>query len=306
MKIVFLENVKLSPVQKSELSKFSSVEFYKSSTPAECKDRVKDADVVVVDWIEPNEFLEDMKRGSLLSLMSTGFAWVDTKKAKNLGVTVTNIPGYATEAVSEFLIGSLIMLIRKINIAKEQLKNRNWSKEGLEGTELKGKTLGIIGLGKIGSRVASICQVFGMRILTYNRSPLNQKNIKDVKLDELLEQSDVICVTCSVNETSKDLLNKTRLNLLKKDAVVLASTWDIIDIDALTKKMLKNEIAGVAIDVAYEGKRPILPKGLLKLNNAILTPHIAYNTSESEKRRIEVCLDNIRAFVKGKPKNIVS
>lgn len=254
-KIVILEDLNLSKDQEKEFQKLGAI-FYKKSSLQECKDRVKDADVVVIDWIEPNDFLQDMKENSLLALMSTGYGWVDIKKAQKYGIKIANVPGYATEAVAEFMMGLILNLTRKINKASRQLIKRNWDQKNLISMELSGKTMGIVGFGQIGLRLAELARIFDMEILAYDIKKIISKNIKQMELNDLLKQSDIVAVTCAVNDRTRDLLNKEKLNLLKKETLLVASTWEIVDFKALSKKLLKKEIGGFGADVAYEGQKP--------------------------------------------------
>ncbi len=306
MKIAVLEKINFTPSQKSKLEKLGDVEFYENSSIEECKQRVKNADITMIDWIEPNDFLENMKRDSLLSLMSTGFSWVDLEKAKKLGIAVSNVPDYATEAVAEHIIGLILTVTKRIVSGDKAAKSNNWVQGKLEGIELKNRTIGIIGLGRIGSRVAEICKILGMKILTYNRNPRNKNRIKDVDLDALLKESDLISINCNLNDSSKNLLNKEKLDLIKKDAIIVGATWGVLDLDYLIKKLKNNEIKGFGYDVEIAGKDTKLPKELLELENVVLTPHIAFNTKESKIRQVDICIDNIESFINGTPKNIVN
>lgn len=306
MKTVVLEKINFTLQQKSRLQNLGEVEFYDHSTLPECRKRVKNTDVVVIDWIEPNDFLEDMKPGSLLALMSTGYGWVDVVEARKLNISVANIPGYATEAVAEHLVGLILAVARKFLLGGGAVRTNNWQQGDLQGIELKDRTLGVIGLGRIGSRIAEICKGFGMKVITYNRKTRNRKDIKDVDLDTLLKTSDIISINCDLNETTKGMLNKEKLDLIKKEAILVGATWDIIDIKALTKKLKNKEIYGAGFDVAIEGGKPDLPKEFLELENVVLTPHIAFNTQESKIRQVDICIDNIEAFLGNKPQNIVN
>lgn len=158
MKIVVLEKVDFTPEQKARFQKLGEVEFYENSSLKESKERVKNADVAIIDFIAPNDFLENMQKGSLLALMSTGYGWIDTKKAHELGISISNIPGYATEAVAEYLIGLILTTARKIIVGDKNIRRNNWDTAELKGIELKERILGIVGLGRIGLRVAEIAR----------------------------------------------------------------------------------------------------------------------------------------------------
>jgi len=302
-KIAVLEKIEMTDKQRKRLEALGNVEWYDSSTPAECLKRVKGASVVVVDWIDPNPFLSEMEPGFLLELLSTAYSWVDVQKAKKLGIRVANIPAYSTEAVAEHNLGLMLAVAKKIAQGDRSLHSGSKEKE-LRGFELKGKTLGIIGFGNIGKRVSELARGFGMDILTYNRHPKNVPGVRDVPLEELLQKSDGVCVTCSLNDDSKGLLGLDQLKLMKKEAVLVATTWGVIDTSALAEVLRNKLICGAGLDVEKDDVE--VPAELLKLDNLVLTPHLAYNTRESKIRQVDTCLANIEAYLKGKPQNLVN
>jgi D-3-phosphoglycerate dehydrogenase len=304
--ITILEKIEMTDEQKERLNKLGNVRAYESSTLEECIERVKEADVVVVDWIEPNPFLEYMKPNSLLALMSTGYSWVDVKKARSLGISVANIPGYAREAVAEHLFGLALSILKGITLGDRVIRKGGWKEGQIEGLELANKTLGIIGLGRNGTRMAEIGQKgFNMNVITYNRTPKNILGIKEVSLEEILRESDIIAITCDLNPTSKNLIGGREFLLMKSTAVIVSATWGVIDIPALVDALKNKKIFGAGLDIEV-GEKPELPMELLELDNVVLTPHTAYKTRESQIRRVDICIDNIKSFLEGKPKNIVN
>lgn len=306
MNVVVLEKIEMTDEQKKILNKLGKVEIYNNSTLKQSIKRVKDAEIVIIDWIDPNGFLKYMKKGSLLALMSTGYNWIDIKKARSLSVSIANIPGYAGEAVAEHLFGLILAVLRKITIGDKVIKGGGWQKKQVQGFELKNKILGIIGLGKIGLRMAEIGRCFGMEIISYDPALKNLAHIKQVNLSKLLKESDVISINCDLNETSRNLIGKKELNLLKPTAIIVSATWDIIILQDLIKVLKNKKIFGAGLDVAIEGKKANLPKNILKLDNIVLTPHIAYFTEESQIRRVDILLKNIKSFIRKNPKNIIN
>ena len=305
-RIFVLEKLEMNDEQRRKLENLGDVEWFDSTTEKEGKERVKDADVVLIDWINPNPFLDNMKTKSLLSLSSTGYAWVEIKKAKERSITVTNIPSFSTEAVAEHTLGLVLSVAKKITLGDRNMRSGSKEKANLKGFELKGKTIGIIGLGNIGKRVAEIAKGFGMNVLTYNRHQKNESGVKDVSLEDLLRTSDVVSINCPINEDSKNMINSEKLHLMKKEAILVGTTWNIVQIDALVGALKNGIISGAGLDVSIEGKDLELPKELLSLDNVVVTPHIAFNTRESDERRFDTCIENIKAFLDGKPKNVVN
>lgn len=307
MNIVVLEKIAITNNQVKRLEKLGNVKWFDNSNEEECKERITHADIVIIDWIDPSSFIQSMKSPSLLALMSTGYSWIKHRsEAREKDIIISNVPGYATNAVAEHIYGLLLSLIRKISVGDNNIKNGKKEKGYLKGSELKGKTIGIIGLGNIGTRVAEIAQCFDMKVTTYNRNPKNREGILDVSLDELLKTSDVICVTCQINDESKGLLNKNNLTLLKSNAVLVGTTWDIVVIEDIIPILQKRGIAGFAFDVAVEGGEINLPDELLQLDNVVLTPHAGFNTEEAIIRQTDICILNIEAFVRNEPVNIIN
>lgn len=326
MKITILEHVPFSNEQKNRLSKIGDVSYfeYGEDIPLDTAiKKTKDSDVVVVNWIDPSPFILSLKKPSLVALMSTGYGWIKhLKEARESGILVSNIPAYSTEAVAEHIFGLLLSYTKKINISS------NWTrpnksepivssmfghsiiippyKPSLIGTELKGKTLGIIGFGNIGSRIAEIAKAFNMNIITYNRNKKNSNLATDASLDELLAQSDVICITCPLNDQSQKMINSKNIGLIKKSAILTGATWGIVDESALLKALESEQIGGVAFDVALEGSEKIEHDELLSHPKFLCTKHNAYNTFEAAERQRDICIDNIEAFSNRNEHNIVN
>ncbi len=300
MKIAVLEKTNFNEAQRKILTNLGEVTYYENLTQDEANRIAINYDVVIVNWLDPTPFLLDMKPGSLVALLSTGYGWISNiKEANQQGKLVANIPNYSTEAVAEHLLGLLL------GTSKNIFQTLNQSNNNKIGFELKDKTIGIIGLGNIGERFAEIMNFFGSNVITYNRNKKNSEFAQDVSLEVLLKSSDVICVSCSVNEDSINMINGSNIQMLKKGVIIIGTTWGVIDENILPQAINKNIISYISFDAAIEGNSTILNKLDLTNNNIFLTPHIAYNTIESEKRQLDICIDNIYSYSKGKPKNIV-
>lgn len=317
MKITVLEKIPFSEEQKRRLSALvtdrGKIEYYEygEDIPLDVAlEKTKDSDVVVVNWIDPSPFILSMKSHALVALLSTGYAWIQNlQEARAKNILVSNIPAYSTEAVAEHIFGLLLAYNKKI------MHSSNWSKADLPndnaglsyvGTELKGKRLGIVGLGNIGTRIAEIARVFSMDIVTYNRTKKNNPFVDDVSLDELLSESDIICISCPLNDQSKCLINKSNIKRIKHGAILTGATWGVIDEMALTFALESGQISGVAFDLALEGVEKLNNMELIKQPNFLCTYHNAYNTLEAEKRQLDICIDNIEDFLKGNNKNIIN
>lgn len=302
MKIAILEKTNFSKSQLAKLEELGSVDCFDGLWDEQAASVAPNYDVVVVNWIDPSNFLLKMHPGSLVSLLSTGFGWIQNlEAARENGVLVSNVPHYSTEAVAEHLLGLLLGISKRIFIS---LNGKNGQNPGFE---LAGKTVGIIGLGEIGSRFAAIMNFFGANIITYNRNPKNSSIARDVTLEELLSQSDVICITCSLNPSSKNLINLNNYTSIKRGAIVIGSTESVFEDAAMVKGILDGIIQAVAYDTVFLGSGEI-PQDIVALagNRVFFTPHIAYNTAESGMRQLDVCVNNIVSFAAGNPINIVN
>jgi glycerate dehydrogenase len=305
-KIAIMEKTNFNQEQVSRLKSLGEVVFYENLSDEEAKSIAPQYDVVVVNWLDPTPFLLEMRPQSLVALLSTGYGWISNiAQAHDKGVYVSNIPGYSTEAVSEHLLGLLLGISKRIFAQINRDKD-----DGIAGFELSGKTAGIIGLGNIGLRFAGMMNFFGANVLTYNRTQKNVSFAKDAALNDLLSSSDIICITSSVNDQSRALINDSNCGLIKDGVVIIGSTWDIITETALVK-IIKEKKAIAAFDAALEGKQSInseLKKVLDELiarNKLFLTPHSAYNTAEAGIKQLDICVSNIEHFLKGSPQNIV-
>lgn len=300
MKIAVLEKTNFNDEQKRKLEAIGSVDYFDGLSQNEANQLAPKYNVVVVNWLDPTEFIMNMKEGSLVALLSTGYGWItNINEAHKKGVYVANIPNYSTEAVSQHLLGLLL------GVSKNIFATLNKENNGVMGFELKGKTVGIIGLGNIGGRFAEILNFFGVNILTYNRNIKNRDNIKDVSLNELLDSSDIICISCATNEDSRNIINMDNIVKVKKGAVIIGCTWNIIEESAIIYALENELVSSISFDAAVEGGNSI-DQALSRFGQRVfLTPHIAYNTFESEKNQIDILIDNILSFSLGNPKNIV-
>lgn len=300
--IFVLEHFDFSKEQMQRLKSLGNVVYYEKANQSQIDNAVASGDPILLDWIDPTNILLNMKKGQFICLPFTGFDWITTlKQAINNGVVISNTPNYSTNAVAEHHLGLILTATKQIPYFNKFVLNdeKVLFKRSME---ITGKTVGIIGLGHIGSRLAELLKPFGVKILTYNQTKKNVDNITDVSLEELLKSSDIVCVTCRLTDTTRNMLNKEKLSLMKDNAVLTQTTGGIIDLNALYKLIKENKFFGIGLDdidqVPY-------PKELLKVDRVYCSYHRAFDTNESEKNRIDICIDNIEAYLKGKPINLI-
>jgi D-3-phosphoglycerate dehydrogenase / 2-oxoglutarate reductase len=287
-------------------------------TPAELIDLGKDADVIILGTEPmPAEVLQKLPALKLLVCSRAGVESIDIRAASSLGIPVLNTPGRNAFAVADYTIGLLIALVRKIPSSQTFLQSGLWktwsspSDHGLEGRELPGRTLGLIGLGMIGRLVARRAVSFDMRLLGYdpyvNDEQVIGLGIQMTSLDELLEGSDFISLHCSLTPETRNMLNSENLEKIKPNAYIInTARAALIEEEALMQALQNRKIAGAALDVFW--KEP-LPQNhpILKLGNVIMTPHIAGMGDQVFSRGSKMILEGILSFFSNKkPANLVN
>ncbi len=259
-------------------------------------------------------FLAKLPELKFICTLSTGYDQIDVAAASAQGVVVTNIPAYSTDSVAQLVFALLLELTHRVGEHDQQIKNGEWAKyqESFYWAhplmELKAKTLGIIGFGAIGQRVAAIAQAFGMKVLAYTRHP-DSKNIAGVSfvdLNTIFTESDVLTLHSPLTPETKHLVNAEKLRLMKPTAFLInTSRGSIIDEQALANALNQNLIAGAGIDVFSKEPAP-LDNPLLSAKNCIFTPHIGWSTVAARKRLIHIAAANVKAFLKGTPQNTIN
>ncbi len=265
----------------------------------------------------------------LLVTRSTGFDHIDIAYAQSKGIMVCNVPSYGSRTVAEFTFGLILGLSRKIFQAIEQIKQKNdWSTEQFEGFNLQGKTLGIIGTGRIGLNVAQIAKGFDMQIVAHDAFPNEQKaqelGFKYLPMDELLGSSDVITLHVPANKDTHHLINTENIANFKKGSLLInTSRGDVVDPEALLTGLRQETLAGVGLDVlegehelkeeatlgaTHEDKLKVLLEDHILMGhpNVIITPHIAFNAKEARHDIIATTSENISNFIASTPKNIIT
>jgi len=262
---------------------------------------------------------------------STGFDHIDAKEAKKRDILVSNVPSYGENTVAEFTFGLILSLTRKIYYAIDRIKEDElFSFEGLQGVDIKGKTIGVIGTGKIGKQVIKMANGFSMNIIANDLYPdekfAKEIGFKYVPLEDLLKEADIVTLHTPYNESTHHIINRKNLKLVKKGAYLInTARGGLIETEALVKALQDGTLAGAALDVLEEEreindelefltkgkpkeeeiKNLILDHVLMGMKNVLITPHNAFNSKEALQEILETTLDNIEAFIKGKPINLI-
>ena len=313
-KCVVLNAKKMNFDGKLDFSVLSSdVTVYDDTTNEELPWRIQGADIIVTKEMPVSaemiqRFPESVK---LICEAGTGYNNIDLEAARKKGITVCNIPAYSTERVAHTAIMMILNLSSTMQVQMKMLANGNHDNftKNLQvpHVEVNGKTLGVIGAGHIGKKVIKIAQALDMNILVYTRTPgEDEKGIRYVSLKELLEHSDYVSLHCPLTESTKHMINKETLKLMKPSAFIInTSRGALIDEAALIEALKNGKIAGAGLDV-QETEPPKETSPLYTMENVLLTPHMGWKGLETRKRLVSILADNIKNFLAGNPKNVVS
>lgn len=310
MKIVVVDHVYLEEEHRRKLRSLGDLEVFDNppETSDELKERIRTADIVIVGWTNlTREIIDSARKLGMISIWATTCHYADLEAAKERGILVTHVPGYATESVAEHVFALLLAVIRRLQLADRHVRNGDFDWRPFGGVELYGKTLGVIGMGAIGCRVAEIAKAFNMRVLAFDKYPNAEKAKKlgfnYVDLHELLKESDFVTLHVTLTSETEKLIGKKEIDAMKKGAVIVnTSQGRVIDEDALIGALRTGKIAFAGLDVFAE-EPPAMNNPLFKLENVILSPHIGFHTVEAKKRCTDICIDNVVKFLEGHPQN---
>lgn len=291
----------------------NDVQVYEDSTNAELIERIQGARVVVTKELPVStELLSQFPDTvELIVEAGTGYNNIDLDAAKKKGITVCNIPAYSTERVAHTVI---MMILNFASTMQQQIgmlakgNRSNFTKYlQVSHTEVNGKTLGVVGAGHIGMEVIKVAKALGMNILVHTRTPkADGDGIRYVSLDELLANSDYISLHCPLNDQTKHLINKETIGKMKPNAVIVnTGRGPLINERDLCEALAAKRIAGAGLDV-QEVEPPAEDSPLYTLDNVIITPHMGWKGLETRQRLVGIIRDNVQAFFKGEPINVVS
>jgi glycerate dehydrogenase len=318
MKIVVLDGYTLNPGDLSwdALKQFGEVTIYDRTPAEQVVERAAGAEIVFTNKTPVSENAINQLPGlKFIGVLATGYNIVHTDAAKGKGIIVSNVPGYGTTSVVQHTFALLLELCLRVQRHSDAVMNGKWS--GAKDfcfwdyplVELAGKTMGIIGFGTIGKQVGDVATALGMNLIGNSRTRTDQThrpNFKWADVPELLQQSDVVSIHCPLFPETKGLINKDSLRLMKKSAFVLNTSRGPIVVDQDLADALNNDvIAGAGIDV-LSVEPPPANNPLIGAKNCIITPHIAWATKEARERLMHESVQNLAAFVAGKPVHVVN
>lgn len=311
MKIVILDGAtaKGKELDFDFLNQFGDVTYYDTTSKEDVLPRAKDAEILVINKIVMDkDTLAECKNLKLITILATGYNIVDVEAAKALGITVCNVPYYSTNSVAQLTFAFILEFACKLSLHTQSVARGDWQNckdfaytlDTLH--ELYGKTLGIIGYGSIGKKVAQIGKAFGMNVLISTRTPVEGC----VSKEEVFKNADFVTLHCPLNEQSKLMINEKSLALFKPTAYLInTARGGLIDESALANALNSGKIAGAALDV-LTNEPPKADNPLIHAKNCIITPHMAWASLEARVRLLHATEENVRAFLQNAPINKVN
>ena len=318
MKIVNLDGYTTNPGDLSwdGIKRFGDYTVYDRTPADKVIERAKGANILIINKTVVTKEILDALSPELeyIGLQSTGYNVVDCEYARKLGVTVCNIPSYSTNAVAQLVFAFILQITNEVTLHADAVRNGEWCrcedfcfwKKPL--TELAGKTIGIIGFGAIGQKVAQISKAFDMKILAYNPRPKSAADLDVVftDMDTLLKKSDIITCHCPLTSETKGLINAENIAKMKNSAIFInTSRGPVVDENALADALNSSKIRAAGLDV-LETEPARTDNPLLTAKNCYITPHIAWAALETRARLLKILEENLEAYISGKPQNVVN
>jgi glycerate dehydrogenase len=318
MKIVVLDGHALNPGDLSweGLRAFGELQVFDRTAEDQIGARAHDAEIVLTNKTELSaQTLRQLKKTRYIGVLATGYDNVDVRVARELGITVTNVPTYGTASVAQFTFALLLELCHHVGLHSEATRAGEWSRSEdfsfwrTPLIELAGKTIGILGMGRIGWRVAELAVAFEMRVVAADevKRPVPAwPGFRWCEVDELLADADVVSLHCPLLPQTQGIINAKSLAKMKPSAFLInTSRGPLIVEQDLADALNSGRIAGAAVDV-LSSEPPTSDNPLLRAKNCIVTPHIAWATKEARTRLLEAAVSNLRAFLDGHPANVVN
>jgi len=317
MKIVVVDGYTLNPGDLSweDLRALGECEIYERSTDEELLARSAEAEILLTNKMEVRgRHVERLQKLRYIGVTATGYNIVDVAAARERGIIVTNVPAYGTASVAQMTFALLLELCHRTGHHAQTVSDGRWAKSSdfcywdYPLVELDGLIMGIIGLGRIGRTVARLAQAFGMKVVATGRSKPKElpASIAWFDLETLLRTSDVVSLHCPLTTETKQMINAQRLKLMKPTAFLLnTSRGPLIDEAALAAALQAGQIAGAGLDV-LSVEPPAADNPLYQAPNCFVTPHISWATRAARSRLMRVAVENVAAFIGGKPQNVVS
>ena len=317
MKIVVLDGYAANPGDLSweELKSLGECSIYDRTSPEEVMARAQHAEVLLTNkTVLTHEHIEALPDLKYIGVLATGYNIVDVEAARKRGIVVTNIPAYSTDSVAQLVFAHILNIAQQVQHHAEEVRRGRWTQSpdfcfwDTPLIELRGKKLGIVGLGHTGYSTARVAIGFGMEVHAYTSKSAFQlpPEIKKMELDELFRECDIISLNCPLTESTRNMVNAERLKLMKPTAILInTGRGQLINEQDLADALNSGQIYAAGLDVLSQ-EPPRADNPLLTAKNCYITPHIAWATTAARERLMHIMMDNIKAYLEGKPVNNVA
>ncbi len=317
MKIVVLDGYALNPGDLSweALESLGDCTVYDRTAPDQTVQRAAGAEILLTNkTVLSADMLEQLPDCRYIGVLATGFNIVDTAAASEKNIIVANVPTYSTQSVAQMVLAHVLNLTQHVGDHSRTARDGKWTASpdfcywDYPLIELAGKTMGIIGLGRIGRATAKLAAAFGMNVIAYTRNPdaCEAAGVNPATLDELLTDSDVVTLHCPLTAETENMMNADRLAKMKPSAFLInTSRGPLIDQQALAEALNERRLAGAGLDV-MSAEPPSAENPLLSAKNCCITPHIAWATKEARQRLMATTIENVKAYQNGAPQNVVN
>ncbi len=317
MKIVVLDGYTLNPgdISWDGLEQLGDLKVYDRTPEKEVIQRSINAEIILTNkTIIKSEHISQLPKLKYIGVLATGYNVVDIEAANERGIYVCNITAYSTPSVAQMVFAHLLTITNRVEHYTSENKNGRWSSNidfcywDAPLTELSGKRFGVIGLGNIGKAVARIAKAFGMTVCAYTSKSQEQigADVQKVELNELFRTCDIISLNCPLTPQTKELINKESLKLMKRECIIInTGRGPLVNEKDLADALNEGHISAYGADVlTVEPASDNNP--LLKAKNAFITPHIAWASKEARQRLMNICVENVKAFINNQPQNVVN
>lgn len=322
MKIVVLDGYALNPgdLDWSPLAALGELQVYDRTVPEVVRERAAGAEIVLTNKVVlDGELIRSLEALRYIGVLATGYDVVDTAAARQCDIPVTNVPGYSTASVVQMVFALLLEITQQVGHYSRLVREEGrwvaspdfcfWDRPL---RELSGRTMGLVGFGQIGRQVARVATAFGMRVLVHTAHPAKYRHwqetdgINFVELDRLFAESDVVSLHCPLTAQTRGMVDTRLLALMKPQALLInTARGPLLDETAVAEALNRGQLAGLGVDV-LSSEPPAANNPLLAAANVQITPHVAWATREARSRLLQIAADNIKAFLAGKPNNVIN
>ena len=317
MKIVELDGFGVNPGDLSweAISKLGDFKLYDRTSPEDVVLRAKDADVILINKVNiTDDIMAELPKLKYIGVLATGYNVVDIEAASRRGIFVSNIPSYSTDSVAQMTFAHILNMVNRVEHYADLNRRGRWSSNpdfcywDTPLMEISGKTIGILGLGSIGSKVARIAHDFGMDVYAFTSKSATElpSGIQKTTIDGLLSVSDILTLHCPLNEQTRELINKETLKKMKHGALLVnTGRGQLVNEQDVADALKSGQLGGYGADVMC-AEPPSADNPLFAQPNAFITPHVAWATIDARKRLMDILVENLQSYFGGNPQNIVN